>query len=516
MSGRVLKPGRNCFSINAVDGSGLLVDGRDYYRAFYHAAKKARKYIFISGWQFDSEVNLLRSGDLPDGQDTRFLKFLNSLCENNSELRIYILAWDFSLIFVLEREWMQEWVFNWTTSDRLFFQFDNRHAIGASQHQKYVVIDGAAAFLGGLDICSGRWDDRGHLYDNPERINPDGTVYEPYHDIQCYLTGQAVGELSRMFATRWKNITGASIEVPAPVKGVEYLGGAGLAIKSSSAALSKTQAKSLVPVAEPVREIAYLYTDAIRSARRLIFIENQYLSSFIVYRALAEKLEYSQSKLEVVIILPDKPHGLMEEISLGITQNRLLKSLQSTARDKGHALGVYSVQAPSDDGRPVSVYIHSKLMIVDDLFLTMGSANMTNRSMGLDTELNISWEATSHARHKDLRDSIRAIRADLLMEHTAVDRRYLKKFKRVEGLVGLLDSLAGRSRLRVHKLELSLPGEGLLASLGLDALILDPERALVEENLFEMFSPDKKSIFSDGITYLKKWLIGKKGEGFFL
>jgi len=91
----------------------VLVDARDYYRAFYRAARRARQYIAITGWQFDSNVALMRGGDAHEAGEARMLPLLRELCEQNPELHIYILAWDFSLLLALEREWMQQTLFNW-------------------------------------------------------------------------------------------------------------------------------------------------------------------------------------------------------------------------------------------------------------------------------------------------------------------------------------------------------------------------------------------------------------------
>lgn len=185
----VLKPGRNCRGIYGVKKTGLLIDGRNYYRAFYLSAQKARHYVLIAGWQFDSKVALLRGEDLKKAQNDVFLlPFLSNLCDRNPDLHIYLLAWDFSILFALKREWLQKWVFEWNANERIHFRFDSRHAVGAGHHQKFVVIDGILAFVGGMDICSNRWDDRLHLSKNPNRINASGKSYELYHDIQsCHI-----------------------------------------------------------------------------------------------------------------------------------------------------------------------------------------------------------------------------------------------------------------------------------------------------------------------------------------
>jgi len=509
---RILRPGRNHFERSKVDDSGIYVDGAEYYTAFYHAALKARRYIIISGWQFDSEVLLLRGAEERRARrDVRLLKFLDALCRRNPELRIYILAWDFSLIFMHEREWMQEIIFNWSTSERLQFRFDGMHAIGASQHQKYVVIDGAIAFLGGMDICAGRWDSRSHLAHDPERINPDSRTYAPYHDIQAYFTGALIETLSRMFEERWSRCTGAPLALPPAIEGDYLPRGIGSPIHGRSAALSRTQGQTFVRVHEPVKEIRALFIDAIKAAKKLIYIENQYFSSHAIYRALTERMEDSaRPRLEIVLMLPKKPSALVEELSVGLLQARILSVLKETAKRMGHSIGVYYSTSFNDDGEEAPVYIHSKLMIVDDRFLTVGSANATNRSMGLDTELNIAWEACS-LRDLRLMRSIRRFRAGLLSEFIGFDAKVdYRRLGRVKGIVEYLDQIAESRlyKLQKHTVSPYLAGSELLKTI--DELLLDPEKAVIEENVFEIFSPDIASVFSEGITYLKKYLFRKK------
>ena len=77
----ILKPGTNCRGIYRVHQSGLLVDARDYYGAFHRSALRARHYILLAGWQFDSEVRLVRGRDaVPAAGDARLLNFLENLC----------------------------------------------------------------------------------------------------------------------------------------------------------------------------------------------------------------------------------------------------------------------------------------------------------------------------------------------------------------------------------------------------------------------------------------------------
>jgi hypothetical protein len=77
----------------------------------------AQHYILIAGWQFDSTVRLLRGEDIDKANgEVRFLPFLDSLCKKNPELRLYILAWNFSLIYALSRMGAKV-PFNWTANE---------------------------------------------------------------------------------------------------------------------------------------------------------------------------------------------------------------------------------------------------------------------------------------------------------------------------------------------------------------------------------------------------------------
>ena len=102
---RILVPGRNCWVADAkVREAGLLIDGKDYYRAFHDAARDAKQHILIAGWHFTSGVRLLRGKE----GEVSLLDFLKQLCSRNPELRVYILAWDYSVNYSIDWEWNQK------------------------------------------------------------------------------------------------------------------------------------------------------------------------------------------------------------------------------------------------------------------------------------------------------------------------------------------------------------------------------------------------------------------------
>lgn len=507
----ILGPGRNCDGIHDADRAGLFVDGRSFFRAFVRAARAAHDYILIAGWQFDRDARLLRGEDARrEGMEKAVLPFLGGLCEDNPALQVYILAWDYSAIFALDRKWFQKWIVE-RTNRRLHFRFDGKHAVGASHHQKLIVVDGAVAFAGGMDLARGRWDDRRHRAHDPDRVDSDGGPYESYHDIQAFVTGPAAWRLTGEFQERWARSGEEELDLRRPVGPFRAPLGPCLPLAAGRLGLSRTLPRTLVPLREePVQEIRALYLDAIAAAEKIIYLENQYFSSQAVYQALIDRMaERGRPRLQIVMVLPRRPHSLIEEVSLGLTQAKMLQTLKDQAARRGHGLGIYYTVPEGAEGGTEATYIHAKLLLVDDRFLTVGSANATNRSFGLDTELNLSWEATS-PEHESLAASIRRVRMSLLMEHTgrrgSGDRRRLRS---PEGIVDHLDGLAdgGECRLRHHTMETFLPAGMLPDGIDPADLSVDPEKPVVEENIFELISNDRTGTFVRGVLWLNDLLI---------
>ena len=409
----------------------------------------------------------------------------------------------------MEREWFQHFIFNWSTNERIHFRFDNKHAAGATHHQKFVIIDGAIAFVGGMDICSDRWDDRSHLEENPERKNVDGVAYGAYHDIQSYHTGPVVKELVRLFEQRWLHAGEESLILPTADTDIRLVDASALPLAADKVALSRTYLRNGAQSATAVQEIRRLFVDAIMAAERLIYIENQYFSSQAVYWTLVGRMTSpGRSRLEIVLMLPDRL-PFTEELFIGTAQMKLLRSLQKVAEKTGHRLGVFSAACIKDGERRMT-FIHSKLLLVDDRFLTVGSANATNRSMGLDSELNVTWEADPEEQ-TTLVDSIRRVRVSLLAEHVGyADGSQPAGLEQVEGLVDHLTGLADNDETRLCRY---LPEPPLENGVLMDALdpvvrVVDPEKPLDTEFMFEYLTERETSVFAKGILLLSQWIAG--------
>lgn len=448
--------------------SAVLIDARDYYRAFYEVARQARRSILLLGWQFDSDVELVRGRDLPRGvapEDVTLLRFLDGLCVARPELEVRVLAWDHSLWFSLEREPLQKLAFDLRTSERFHFETDATVAEYGAHHQKVAVIDGRLGFVGSNDIAQDRWDTSAHRCGEPLRIGRNGQACKPYHEVQAALTGSAARSLVDLFVERWADATGERLDPGGLVASSD----AGLAtavthpLPEATVGLYRQMPHRLGRA--PIREARDLFVDTILRAERSLYVETQYLTSEVIRDALVARMEDRKlPRLDVVVVLPQKPEALKEELALGATQADVLAELASVAGRTGHALGLYNVTVPDGVDEGAFVYVHAKLMIADDRKLAIGSANLNNRSMSLDSELVAAW-ATEHPRDP-LGVAIAALRRRLLAEHVGATPAHAALEGSPVGLVARLDALtdAGWSRLRHHELE--SPEPSLLMRLG--------------------------------------------------
>jgi phospholipase D1/2 len=393
---------------------------------------------------------------------------------------------------------MQSLVFDWTTNERLRFRFDDNHAERGCHHQKFAVIDGELSFLGGLDLCEDRWDDRQHRAENPLRLSR-GEPHKPFHDIQAFARGRELaGALEELFIARWERTGGPPIilpsneGLPAAQHRLEGL----VPLASKVAALSRTDPFGSPHGPLPCVEIEKLHLAAIAAARQLIYVETQYLSSHKITHALEQRMRtQEQSGLEIVLILNMRGETLKEQAAVGLAQAQNIDRLRRMAKETGHALGMYytlpACDAPETPER--ATYIHSKLMIVDDRFLSVGSANLTNRSLALDTELNLSVECDDAQEPLGL--SIRAIRASLLAEHTGGPEIFTSR-----GLVAELDAIAMRGAQGVHEAPCRLRFHPSPTTSEQAALrVVDPQSLPFDPDHIEEFEESDQKDFLAGL-----------------
>ena len=467
----LFEPGRNCYRTALAQRAALLIDGDAYFRAFAHAALRATHSIVVVAWDFHSQTRLhLNEAGIPD----LLGDFLNFLLRRNRRLRIFILAWDYPLVFGRGREPPAGSDGGWQPHRRLSFHYDSSCPMGAAHHQKIVVIDGSVAFCGGIDLTRGRWDTTLHSSADPRRTNVSGAEpYGPVHDAMLVVDSGAARALQSVAIERWARATGNVLPV-GYADGDPWPASLGVMFSDVDVAVARTApAGSDEPA---INEVEALYLDLIGAARRYIYIENQYFTSKVLGDALAARLAEPEGP-EVVVVLRLASSGWLEAPTMSALRTVLIRKLR-----EADAHGRFNAWYPDSPGEP-GCDVHSKLMIVDDDWLRVGSANFSNRSMGLDTECDLIVAAHGDSA---TRAAIATVRNALLAEHLDVSRTDVQNAFSVTGSLGAtVASLAtndGRSLRLFERLD-----EPSSAMLALANGVADPKRPLSMEELITSF-----------------------------
>ncbi|MEJ2643743.1 MAG: VTT domain-containing protein [Gammaproteobacteria bacterium] len=463
----ILQPGRNCWRAPTAARAALLVDGAAYFSAFRAAVSRARHCVWILGWDVDTRTKLARNGE-HDGLPRTLRAFLRHVLRQRPELQIYVLTWDFAMIYALEREWAPLYNRNGHIHRRLHFQMDGRHPVAGSQHQKVVVIDDAVAFVGGIDLTKCRWDSSAHRARDPLRVDPSGEPYGPFHDVQAVVDGEAAQALGELARYRWARAvakptatagerTGNTQSDPWPPSVSPHFRNVRVGIARTFPAHQGQK---------EVREVERLYLDTIAHARHWLYVENQYLTSAAVGDALVEVLR-QPSGPEILIVLPRATSGWLERHTMDVLRARLLRRLR--AADKHDRLRVCYPVVPDLDGTPLNV--HAKVMVADDSLARVGSANLSNRSMGLDSECDLAFESKGDA---DVTRAIAAFRNRLLAEHLGcAEQTVAETLERTGSLLATVENLSHRER-RLETLHGEVAPE--IDRQIPDAAVMDPER----------------------------------------
>jgi phospholipase D1/2 len=465
----ILQPGRTCWRVERADRVAFLVDGERYFGALASALERARHRIWLIGWDFHTDFRLRRGPGEPG-----LLAFLDGLLRRRDGLRIHVLEWDFAMLYSLSRQVLPSFRFR-IHPRRLRFVLDGDHPRGACHHEKLVVIDDAVAFTGGLDLAPGRWDTRAHDASDARRPDAGAGRLEPFHDVGIALGGPAARALGDWARERWRRATGECV-LPVAAPSDAWPDVAQPHLERVEVGIARTEPAW---AGRPERrEVEALYLESIRRARRSIYVENQYLCAAAIGEALCERLREKDGP-EVVIVGPVDAEAWLENATMGVLRARLLGRLREA--DRWGRLAVVHPVVPGG----ARVNVHAKLMIVDDELARLGSANLANRSMGLDTELDVAIEARGEAR---VARAIAALRDDLLAEHLGARREQVRAaHERTGSLLAVLDELGGGERtLRPLESELADWAEDWLP----DERVLDPARPLCLDDLSAALLPE--------------------------
>lgn len=445
----IFRPGRNVWRVAQAERAAVLIDAAAYFGTLRRALLQARHSIYIIGWDVDSRTPLVGpSGEPDDGLPRELGPFLTALVERRPDLRVYILLWDYSLFFTSERQAMPAFALRWRTPPQIDLCLDDAIPLGSSHHQKIVVVDEALAFSGGLDLTIRRWDDTDHDPANPHRVDPAGRPYNGFHDVQMMVDGDAARALTELARQRWARA--ACEELPeVPRIAAPWPEAAEPHFHHVDVGIARTEPPYAVH--EPVREVENLFHDLIAGARRSLYIESQYLTCSRFAQALARSLRRNPA-LEAVIVGPFSYRGRMERTVMTAGRARVARILRKARVADRVLIGAPRIE---HDGGVTSPHVHSKVMIVDDRYLRVGSANLCNRSMGTDTEcdLVISAEDNPVAQR-----GVREVRDRLIAEHCGASLAEVQAaMASNESVIAVIKSLPRRTRWLQPIIDRSLP-----------------------------------------------------------
>ena len=474
-------PGRNCWRVERADKVAFLVDGEEYFGAVRAALAKARHSFYILGWDTDSRMRLTPKG-AQDGFPEPLADFLNAVVRSR-RVRGYVLSWDFAMLYTLEREWFPIYKLDWRTHRHLRFHLDDRIPAGASHHQKIVVVDDTVAFVSGYDLTRVRWDTSRHAEDDPCRVDHRGWKYAPFHDVGIVVEGDCARSLGELARERWRRATGKA-PPPAPPASDAWPTGVDPILTDVDVAIARTEPAFGGHPA--VSEIRQLHLDAIASARRVIFAENQYFTSRLITDAFSRRLRETNAP-EIAVLSPFKQSGWLEISTMGVLRGRIHRRLRAADADFRYRL--YYPTLPWLDAKGQCLNIHSKVFIVDDELLMIGSANLADRSMGTDTECNLALEARGDEK---TRKAIAGLRERLLAEH--LDRspdEVAATFARTRSLHATIADLNRDGHRGLKPIEPEL--DPSLDALVPDQHVLDPERPIDPDTLVADLVPREEA-----------------------
>ena len=352
----------------------VLVDGGEALPRIAEALDSARSHVHIAGWHITPDFGLTR-----DDHASRLRDLLGDLA-GRVEVRVLLWAGAPVRLFTPARAAVRRVREELIRGTRMQCALDSHERPMHCHHEKLVIVDGELAFVGGIDLTSlggDRFDTSDHRMRG--RLG--------WHDASSRVRGPAVADVAAHFAARWREVAGEQIEEtppPAPAGGAEL------------------QVVRTVP--EKIYDflprgdfrIVEAYMRALRSARKLVYLESQFLWSSQVAGILAEKLREPPSEdFRVVVLLPAKPNN-------GADTTRGQLGVLADADDGAGRFLATTISART--ARLTGpLYVHAKIGIVDDAWLTVGSANLNEHSFFNDTEMNVVTCDPTVARETRLR-----------------------------------------------------------------------------------------------------------------
>jgi phosphatidylserine/phosphatidylglycerophosphate/cardiolipin synthase-like enzyme len=352
------------------------IDGDEALAAAAKAIMAAKSFVHIAGWFASPDFRLTREPNAPTLRD------LLADVAQRADVRVLLWAGPPLPLFKPTRGMAQQVRAAFTERSNVRCVLDQRERTMHCHHEKLVIVDGELAFVGGIDLT----DLAGDRRDNPQHL-PDRPL--GWHDVAAELRGPIVADVAGHFAQRWQEVAGEQL---APVATPPAAG-------QSAVQLVRTVPEGTYRFAQRGDfSILEQYLNALRGAESLIYLENQFLWSTEVVDVLARKLRQPpRDDFRVLLMLPERPNN-GADTSRG-QLGRLLDADDGHRRLLATTVNALTGSTPT----PGRVYVHAKVGIVDDTWLTVGSANLNEHSLFNDTEVNVVVHDPAVARATRLR-----------------------------------------------------------------------------------------------------------------
>lgn len=412
-----------------------LVNGCEAWKFVKNQVARAQKSIHLCFWMLSGDLEMIRDPKdtftEPSKRSQDTLLYLLS-AKHNGGVKVRILLWD---IPGIPHSVVSPSVFDLrvrlagkTGIFEVMYQPHPTSTIG-SWHQKTLIIDDSIAFIGGMNAKENDWDTADHtVYDqrrNPHEMKasrrkekqrklelPD---FPPRQDYMTIVIGEAVADVQANFVERWNHCIDQKCDyyqhatkLPRPQPSAGF--------STVPAQVSRTM-PHYPPSPTGENGIYVTYQNAIRRAKNYVYIEDQYFRSQALASDIALACKKNRKLRVIVVTPPDYPSKLEQDEKWKVAwpssywtaktcatiqkvvRNFCLFYLQVSAKDKSGKLRYYPID------------LHAKIMIVDDLWYTIGSCNINDRGFQTEGEINVS---VSHESAKDLR--IRAFSQNLCVK----------------------------------------------------------------------------------------------------
>lgn len=466
--------------------ASVIVDAEDYFLHMQSAMLAARTRVFLIGWDFDTRIHLTHGRrwwqrPFRKTHPSRLGSFIGWLPRHRPGLHVYILKWRVSVLQFLTRGTMFWDLLRWARHTRISFKFDSAHPLGCSHHQKIAVLDHRLAVCGGIDMTDKRWDTRAHRENEPRRRTVHRTRYCPWHDATMMMEGDVAAALAEIGHGRWERAGGGKL--PSIEARKASLWPEKLPVQFENVEIGIARTRAEYRDCGDLREIEALFLRHIREAERFIYAESQYFASRKVAEAITARLQETEPP-EIVIVHPANADGWLEQQAMDHARAALVRAIDEADRHDRFSLWMPFVG-------DAAIYCHAKLMIVDDAVVRIGSANLNNRSLGLDSECDVFIDSR-RPNNGHAAKAIAALRCSLLAEHLGLREHDMPQLFEHHGSMRSLienEGTAGGRHLKRYRPPVLSEVERRLA----ESELLDPE---CPEDMFEPFA--KGGLFRQG------------------